>query len=714
MARSDADIRVGVTVDDSDLKDLDSKLSALSDVDIKANFNNVKKDISDIFSLMTKMFGVSYKVDFDTRYAKRQLSDLQKFASQIQRAMMAGLPVADLVSQANITNKRNMTESLKSVINNAENTRSTFRNAFESLNMPDNFESIDWTRSMSEGIEQARQKMEAFGESNRITFDEITNDTIRWTQSIDNTTDVLRSVSGEAEMVEEVIRKIPQAFEVVEGNANVLDNLINGDHQVTIFNAIQESLNKLGVALDGSESDLKQYIQRVKTVFDSAGNLIGANITSNINGLRLSSNFGLNDYGALAHTGTQSIDNSQSTAIKQLQNEYKQLLKDYERLRTAQRTGSSDIISGISSEIQTRERNIQQLREQINNQETLDRLQREFNNNLTTSRDNDIAKQYTQTISLLEKYQQKINSLRTKDVFDENQIAAYQSEINNLISKIDRLNISYDNATNSFTFNPVNLSDITQDISAIERLNNAINEFQTNSRMSTASYNDYVDNQKIKEAIELLKKLNKQKEELEKAQTSNASDRYIEALREQIVQLEHNLETAESAMTSFGQSVRETSTYQQHASQEANQLNENIERIRTGALNAHNGVTQLSGGFDSLISRGLSMAASFTVFDALQNALYRSIDLVRDLDKEMTSLQMVTEQSDTTISEMMNNYAKMADDLGVTLQTVSEGSAEWLRQGFSAEQTEQLLKASTMLATVGDMDASAATEALTA
>lgn len=36
------------------------------------------------------------------------------------------------------------------------------------------------------------------------------------------------------------------------------------------------------------------------------------------------------------------------------------------------------------------------------------------------------------------------------------------------------------------------------------------------------------------------------------------------------------------------------------------------------------------------------------------------------------------------------------------------------RQGFSADQTEELLKASTMLATVGDMDAAEATENLTA
>ena len=108
-----------------------------------------------------------------------------------------------------------------------------------------------------------------------------------------------------------------------------------------------------------------------------------------------------------------------------------------------------------------------------------------------------------------------------------------------------------------------------------------------------------------------------------------------------------------------------------------------VSNIQKDTQKAQNNTKNLNSGFDSVISHCASMAASFAVFDQLQNALYSSVDAVKELDAAMTSLQMVTEQSDTSIQNMMSGYADMANELGVTLQTVAEGSSEWLNMSWS-------------------------------
>lgn len=62
----------------------------------------------------------------------------------------------------------------------------------------------------------------------------------------------------------------------------------------------------------------------------------------------------------------------------------------------------------------------------------------------------------------------------------------------------------------------------------------------------------------------------------------------------------------------------------------------------------------------------------------------------------------------------MSDYSEIAKQLGTTTSAVAESATEWLRQGNTAEETSELVKASTTLSVIGAMEASDATTALTA
>ena len=87
---------------------------------------------------------------------------------------------------------------------------------------------------------------------------------------------------------------------------------------------------------------------------------------------------------------------------------------------------------------------------------------------------------------------------------------------------------------------------------------------------------------------------------------------------------------------------------------------------------------------------------------------------VVDLNKAMTGLRIVTGDNNEQAKELMKTYNGLARELGSTTASVSSGSQDWLRQGYSLKETNDLLKQSMSLSIMGNMDAENATTALTA
>ena len=86
---------------------------------------------------------------------------------------------------------------------------------------------------------------------------------------------------------------------------------------------------------------------------------------------------------------------------------------------------------------------------------------------------------------------------------------------------------------------------------------------------------------------------------------------------------------------------------------------------------------------------------------------------VVNLDKAMTDLQIASGKTRAEIKELIKGYADLAKQLGATTIEVAKSADTWLRQGYTAEETNTLIKNSTMLAKLGQMEAAEASKALT-
>lgn len=89
------------------------------------------------------------------------------------------------------------------------------------------------------------------------------------------------------------------------------------------------------------------------------------------------------------------------------------------------------------------------------------------------------------------------------------------------------------------------------------------------------------------------------------------------------------------------------------------------------------------------------------------------VQIVENLNKQFTDIQMVTGATNEEIRKMSSSYNELAGQLGVTTSIVTEGATEWLRQGKTIRDTTELIKQSMILSKTGAMSAAEATQYLT-
>lgn len=93
-------------------------------------------------------------------------------------------------------------------------------------------------------------------------------------------------------------------------------------------------------------------------------------------------------------------------------------------------------------------------------------------------------------------------------------------------------------------------------------------------------------------------------------------------------------------------------------------------------------------------------------------AIHEAVLAVKELDKIKTDIQTASGVDDSTVNSMMRSYNQMAKDLSSTTKDVGEAANEIVRMGESLSNTNKLIENSTMLAKIGMIESSQATEYL--
>ena len=238
---------------------------------------------------------------------------------------------------------------------------------------------------------------------------------------------------------------------------------------------------------------------------------------------------------------------------------------------------------------------------------------------------------------------------------------------------------------------------------ALQTMSNNINNVGRALRSAFARQSDVQsDNQAIQNAITLYRQYRDAVLVVERARASGRAATQQET--DAVNQSRAAYEQAEQAILSNGEAIRQNATYNRDKNQVTR---DSIQALKEYEASLNSTNNSMAGSIAQMIQMKLG-------FEGLQEAIRNVYETAKDLNDAMTDIQLVTQQSNSDATDLIKSYAGLAQEMGTTTAEVAASADEWLRQGKTVEQTYNLVKASSSLAIIGQMDAADATTALTA
>lgn len=307
-----------------------------------------------------------------------------------------------------------------------------------------------------------------------------------------------------------------------------------------------------------------------------------------------------------------------------------------------------------------------------------------------------------------------IYSQEKKDLQEYNSILQRQISIHKELSSIKEDNAYTQILKQENSQLEEQKNSLKQNISNQQELNKLEQNYNTEIQKIDAKQSVSEDADKINAAVKAKKELLKAETDLYKLRSQKADNDSIQEQSKYVDKLSDSLKKAESAQLSNGQAVSQSTVYRKEATKADEQAAETQRQLSNRYKDTKLSLSNLVDGIKKVATNVFQYNLAWDAMNRVDDIILSSIEKVKELDQAITDIRLVTGETHESARQMVNDYADLAIQLGTTTQEVVNGSLEWLRQGKTAEETSELLKQSTMLSKLGAIEASDATEKLTA
>lgn len=124
-------------------------------------------------------------------------------------------------------------------------------------------------------------------------------------------------------------------------------------------------------------------------------------------------------------------------------------------------------------------------------------------------------------------------------------------------------------------------------------------------------------------------------------------------------------------------------------------------------------VDSLGAKFKRLFTEHMDIAIAMAGIHMLQQSIRQLYQNVVELDSAVTNLQIASGYSRSQTKELVGQYNELATQIGATTVEVANAADGWMRQGYSVEESAELVKDSMILSKLGQIESTEATTALT-
>lgn len=214
--------------------------------------------------------------------------------------------------------------------------------------------------------------------------------------------------------------------------------------------------------------------------------------------------------------------------------------------------------------------------------------------------------------------------------------------------------------------------------------------------------------QQYKKAVTQLTDL-RAKLNLETQKEGAENSQYVVSLRSQISALEQQAAAHRQGITA----KKDAAEASAHLAQEEERLRVTTQKQNEIMKKQKNFLYNIATGMKDAAARVINYTIAYRTIWQVVSAMRDAVEQAKALNAAFTDIQMVTMQTDEATKELALTYSDLAVELSTTLTDIAQGADEWLRQGQTMADTTELLRASTVMARVGQMEDAEATEYLT-
>lgn len=304
------------------------------------------------------------------------------------------------------------------------------------------------------------------------------------------------------------------------------------------------------------------------------------------------------------------------------------------------------------------------------------------------------------------------------------------AEVQKLQGEIDQLEVEYTQLSQTATVTADEIAAANERATkAATELTNAqkrLNKNQTDIDAADTKYTAATAEVKtlvpeVQKAEDALNQLIQKKEQLEASFEQSTFDELIQELEELGVKLpdtERNMEGVERALESMASEARSKVV---NALDGVKDAAEGIEKPMGEIRKKADGVGELGEqarraeqDMENLKSQVLDFFSITNTIQIFKNAIRDAFDTVKELDAAMTETAVVTDFSVGDMWEKLPQYSAEATKLGASIKSLYEATTLYYQQGLNSEQAMGVGIETMKMARIANMDAAAATEAMTA
>lgn len=117
--------------------------------------------------------------------------------------------------------------------------------------------------------------------------------------------------------------------------------------------------------------------------------------------------------------------------------------------------------------------------------------------------------------------------------------------------------------------------------------------------------------------------------------------------------------------------------------------------------------------FKDIFRANISSSVTYAAISKVTQALRETVAVVVELDRSLVNIQMVIGGTRNEVRALIDSYGDLAHEIGASTTEVAAAANEWLRQGYTLDETREAVKATMIMSKIGSIESSQAAQFLT-